>query len=274
MWRRVDGGPGNNWQQDVGATRVQMHFSGIKIMALCVALLALLAPTLAGCRGCSIVYGNSTGLVFALRASDGSVLWQTADVPQVEPTAPVVDGQTVVVSAAGGLVEAWRATDGKPLWRSQPLSGISAPSSNTLFAALHHRSGNGVPVTAGRQGMRRYPRPPAGGGSARCGRHTALAHLDLSCAYRRDMPRPGDCRRRQAGPALGAPAEDDAPATADGAVCLPSTSSPATTAEASARPAAISIATRKPETKALPTACKTAAWAPALRSDGGRIAAR
>lgn len=140
--------------------RMRVYFSQAKTVMLCVSLLSMLAPALAGCGGCSIaaaapgpvaltvedgVVYSSGGVyiygakVFALRASDGTVLWQNAENPYVgehgeitgiyqsgAPVAPVVDGQSVIETMGIGLFAVLRAADGKMLWHSRPLTGLAA----------------------------------------------------------------------------------------------------------------------------------------------------
>lgn len=139
---------------------MRAHVNQIKIMALCLSLLAALAPTLASCGlPCTamfaqpphavltvengVVYGVWAPKFFAMRASDGKMLWQNSENPYDMgghlaaqqmygwnlPVAPVVDGQTVIETMGIGLIEALRTTDGKMLWHSQPLWG-PLPSAN------------------------------------------------------------------------------------------------------------------------------------------------
>jgi outer membrane protein assembly factor BamB len=96
----------------------------------CPAATAALIPGAALTVAGGVVYGNR-GKVFALRASDSKVLWQTAEARVYKPSAPVVDGQTVIVSTGVGEIAAWQAADGKALWHSRPLLGLSAPSPAT-----------------------------------------------------------------------------------------------------------------------------------------------
>lgn len=97
--------------------------------SVCTAMAAMIPGAALTVRD-GVVYGNR-GKVFALRASDGAVLWQTADARAYKAAAPVVDGQSVIVSAGIGVVTAWRASDGASLWRSRPISDLSAPSPDT-----------------------------------------------------------------------------------------------------------------------------------------------
>lgn len=140
---------------------MRTHFTQVRIVALCVSLLAALAPTLAGCGRvvCNamygppphaaltvnngVVYGVGAGKFFAIRASDGKALWQNSENPYnisgsyagqfsywQEPVAPVVDGQTVIETLGVGLIVALRATDGKMLWHSHPLAVPISPAYN------------------------------------------------------------------------------------------------------------------------------------------------
>lgn len=134
------------------------RFNQIKVMALCLALLAALAPTLSGCnQTCNVAMGPPPNIVltvengviygvyarfFAMRASDGKMLWQNSENPYDtsghlpvsqmsywnSPVAPVIDGQMVIETMGAGLLAALRATDGKMLWRSQPLPGLPPPA--------------------------------------------------------------------------------------------------------------------------------------------------
>lgn len=132
---------------------MRAHASQVKIVALCALLLALFTPALAGCGPCgayiappphavlTVVHGVVYGAVgdnrYAMRASDGRVLWQNAENPYDgphglideasntrEPVAPVVDGQTVIETMGAALFMALRTSDGRMLWHSQPLTGI------------------------------------------------------------------------------------------------------------------------------------------------------
>lgn len=142
---------------------MRAHFNQIRIMALCLSLLAALAPALASCGlPCTamfgqpphvvltvkngMVYGVSAPKFFAIRASDGKMLWQNSENPYntdghldpqqlyywSSPVAPVVDGQTVIETMGVGLFAALRATDGKMLWHSQPLAGLAPPTYGPL----------------------------------------------------------------------------------------------------------------------------------------------
>ncbi len=129
--------------------------SQVKIVALCASLLVTLTPALAGCGTvCNVFYAApphaaltvDNGVVygvadkfFALRASDGTVLWQNAANPYFGPhglatgasytgtlvIAPVVDGQAVIETMGVGMLVALRATDGAMLWYSRPLTGLT-----------------------------------------------------------------------------------------------------------------------------------------------------
>lgn len=144
---------------------MRAHFNRIKIMALGLSLLAVLTSALSGC-GCTAMYGPPPNAVlivdngvvygegvlfgvgdklFAMRASDGKVLWQNAENPyygphglstEVRPTgapvAPVVDSQKVIETMGVGLFAALRATDGKMLWHSQPLTELGTSAYGTL----------------------------------------------------------------------------------------------------------------------------------------------
>ncbi|HEU5437804.1 MAG TPA: PQQ-binding-like beta-propeller repeat protein [Ktedonobacterales bacterium] len=126
---------------------IERHL-GVRGAAALMALSALIALALPACAGrpCGemsvamipgaaltlsggVVYGNR-GEVFALRASDGKLLWHTSDASASsslyqQPAAPVVDGQTVIASTGIGGAAAWRASDGKPMWRTQALPGVA-----------------------------------------------------------------------------------------------------------------------------------------------------
>ncbi len=139
---------------------MRVYLSQVKIAALCASLLAVLAPALIGCRGCSIsaaaptpvaltvenggVYSSGGACIYgakvvALRASDGTVLWQNRENPYFgehgeisgiylsgAPVPAVVDGQTVIETMGIALFAALRAADGKMLWHSRPLTGLAA----------------------------------------------------------------------------------------------------------------------------------------------------
>lgn len=70
--------------------------------------------------GGRIFASDAFGSVVALRASDGTVLWQRA---VTIASAPVVAGSAVYVSDAGGTVYALRAADGTQLWQAR----VNAP---------------------------------------------------------------------------------------------------------------------------------------------------
>ncbi len=86
---------------------MRVYLSQVKIAALCASLLAVLAHALISCRGCSIsaaaptpvaltvenggVYSSGGACIYgakvvALRASDGTVLWQNREIPTSEST--------------------------------------------------------------------------------------------------------------------------------------------------------------------------------------------
>ena len=59
--------------------------------------------------------GLSDGTVYALRAHDGSLLW---DYPILGPVfnPPILDGTTVYIGATDGMVYALRADNGRIVW--------------------------------------------------------------------------------------------------------------------------------------------------------------
>lgn len=108
------------------------------------------ALTLSG----GVVYGNR-GEVFALRASDGKLLWHTPDAGASSslyqlPAAPVVDGQAVIASTGVGAAAAWRASDGELLWRTRALPGgtvvpnAPAPSPVVSGGVVYEAAGYGT----------------------------------------------------------------------------------------------------------------------------------
>lgn len=161
----------------VGGVRcMRAHVSQVKIVALCASLLAVLAPTLVGCGTCTValappphaVLTVENGVVygvgdkrFAMRASDGKVLWQNAENPYFgphglitganprwAPVTPVVDGQTVIETMGVGLFMAMRATDGRMLWHSRPLTpspyGALAPQPVVVDGVIYAAVGYGT----------------------------------------------------------------------------------------------------------------------------------
>lgn len=139
------------------------RFSRVRVVALCASLLTMLTPALVGCgAACTVAFAAppqaaltvANGVVyglgdkrFAMRASDGKMLWQNAENPYygphglepgVRPTfvpvAPVVDDQVVIETMGVGLFMALLASDGKILWHSPPLTGLAA----SAYGALSH----------------------------------------------------------------------------------------------------------------------------------------
>ncbi len=102
-----------------------------------------------------VVYGNErtniesnsgAGYVFALRAKDGSVLWQDEMLPNPTDTGEQIGGILYVGSgdnSSSMVIYALRANDGSLLW-SYPVNALSASSTTIVGGTLYIGAMNGV----------------------------------------------------------------------------------------------------------------------------------
>jgi outer membrane protein assembly factor BamB len=76
-------------------------------------------------------------LIYALRASDGKILWHVTDPPGVL----AIQGGVLYLAQANGQVDAWRESDDQHLWHYQAptsmgLLGIFSPPENPAILFL------------------------------------------------------------------------------------------------------------------------------------------
>jgi len=64
----------------------------------------------------STATGLSNGTVYALRARDGSPLWDYHSIDGPVFNAPMLDGNTIYIGASNGIVYALRADNGGIVW--------------------------------------------------------------------------------------------------------------------------------------------------------------
>ena len=94
------------------------------------------SPAVAGGR---VYVASVTGVVSALEASSGEVLWQT-DMGSPVTTAPTVAGHTVLVGTESGTVAGLDAFNGQLSWGFQTggkITGSPVVAATTLYVVSH-----------------------------------------------------------------------------------------------------------------------------------------
>lgn len=113
------------WDEGDGYARWASHFAPDAEVGLAYQNsyrnLGLPLPVMAG----SVIYASAGRSVYALRASDGSLLWRLPDGPTGSTySAPVVAANTVFVADSDGTVFALDAETGAIRWRSPGYSSV------------------------------------------------------------------------------------------------------------------------------------------------------
>lgn len=114
----------------------------------------LTAPVL---KNAEVVFGSADHKVYALRASDGQVIW-TANTGYAFVAAPVIVENTVIIGNRGGTLHAYRLGNGKPLWSFSANGPINttvvAQRGMAYFAA--GRGDRGIYALALKTGKQRW----------------------------------------------------------------------------------------------------------------------